>query len=167
MWDSECCGTASVAGSRSKAILKFARQPSFAALLEVPALEGRRRMIKRSRRAVPSALQFALLFLAFAVFNWGLQARLSLINAHPSPSKISSTKLSTGKRSPKSTVSLKVVKEPIGTPSVLRLIAFTTFHDVLSSPAFKLHQVEVSLCGPCRFDSRSSSLMNRPPPTLV
>jgi hypothetical protein len=41
-------------------------------------------MFKRSRIAAPFAFQCALLLLAFAVFNWGLQYKLSLYHASES-----------------------------------------------------------------------------------
>jgi hypothetical protein len=123
-------------------------------------------MPKRPQTAAPFALKCALLFLAVSVFAFGLNAKLSLYRKHQSTGTVAAAKLSTEKRSAQSTVVLKVVKEPLASAETLRLMAFAVFHNVISSPAFRLHQVEVSLCSPCRCDSRSSLLMNRPPPTL-
>jgi hypothetical protein len=123
-------------------------------------------MPKRPQTAAPLALKCALLFLAVSVFAFGLNAKLSLYQKHQSPDTVAAAKLSTEKRAAQSTIVLKVVKEPLASDETLRLMAFAVFHNVISSPTFRLHQVEVSLCSPCRCDSRSSSLMNRPPPTL-
>jgi hypothetical protein len=124
-------------------------------------------MPKRPQTAAPFALKCALLFLAFSVFGFGLNAKLSLYKKHQSPDTVAAAKLSTEKRSAQSTVLVKVLKEPLASAKILRLMAFSVFHNAISSPAFRLHQVEVSLCKPCRCDSRSSSLMNRPPPALA
>jgi len=122
---------------------------------------------KRPQTIPPFALKCGLLFLAFSVFSFGLSARLSLYRVHQSPGTVAAAKLSADKRTAaQSSVVLKVVKEPLAFAETLRLVAIAASHDVVSSPAFMFHQVEVSLCSPCRFDSRSSSLMNRPPPTL-
>jgi hypothetical protein len=123
-------------------------------------------MPKRPQTAAPFALKCALLFLAFSVFGFGLNAKLSQYRANQSPDTVAAAKLSAEKRTAQSTVVTKVVKEPREEASRFRLFAFTVFQNVISSPAFKLHQVEVSLCNPCRCDSRSPSLMNLPPPAL-
>lgn len=123
-------------------------------------------MLKRTQADATFALQCALLFLAFSVFGLGLNAKLSLYKARQSPETVAAAKLTTEKRTAQSSLVIKVVKDPLASPETWKFIALTAFHDILSSPAFRLGQVETSLCSPCRWDSHRSSLMNLPPPAL-
>jgi hypothetical protein len=120
----------------------------------------------RPKTAVPLALKCALFFLAVSVFAFGLNAKLSLYRTHQSPDTVAAAKLTTEKRTAQSTIVLKVVREPLASFEILRLMAFAVFPDAISSPVSGLHQAKVSLCSPCRCDSLSSSLVNRPPPML-
>jgi hypothetical protein len=133
---------------------------------EGSSLKGRRWMLKRTQADATFALKCALLFLAFSVFGLGLNAKLSLYKAQQSPETVAAAKLTTEKRTAQSALVLKVVREPLASSGTWTFIALTAFHHILTSPAFRLDQVEMSLCSPCRGDSQSSSLLNRPPPTL-
>lgn len=123
-------------------------------------------MVKRSRSA-PFALKCALLFLAFAVFTWGLQAKLSLYKTAQSPSAASVAKLSTEKHSAQTMASLERVSELTGAWEKVSLLSLTASLHAISIPSIRFHQVELSLCRPCRCDLQGPDLMRRPPPALA
>ncbi len=124
-------------------------------------------MSTRPRSAAKLATQFVLLFLAFAVFSWGMQAKVSLYKIHQSPSAVAAAKLLTEERTAQITVSLKAVEYPVGSSEMLRLISFAASDPVIPFPSFRLRRLKVSLYRPCGCDSRSIGQMRRPPPALA
>ena len=113
------------------------------------------------------ANRIVLLFLAFAVFSWGVQAKVSLYSVHSSPSKVAAAKLLTEDRTTQISVSLKVLEEPVGSFQMLRLIASAASHPTHSLPSFRIRRLKTNLHYPSACASRLVSLMRRPPPTLV
>jgi len=124
-------------------------------------------MVKRSRSPAPIALKCALLFLAVAVFSWGLQAKLSLYKTSQSPSAASVAKLSTEKRTAQAMASIERIAELPGTWEKVSLSSLTASLHAISIPSIRFHQVELSLCRPCRCDLQGPDLMRRPPPALT
>src|SRR5208283_557062 len=74
--------------------------------------ERRRVKSKRPKIAVTYAFKCALLFLACAVFTWGLQAKLSLYKPQQSPSTVTVAKLLTERRSAQTMALLEKALEP-------------------------------------------------------
>jgi len=123
-------------------------------------------MFKQPRSVAPFALKCALLFLAFAVFGWGLHAKLSLYKAPQSPSTATVAKLSTEKHSAQTLASLEKHHSMHGVSRILKLVSLAASIRVSWSSSFRFHQVEVSLCKPCRCDLQGPDFMRHPPPAL-
>ncbi len=125
----------------------------------------RRRMPLRPRSVTKLATQIVLLFIAFAVFSWGMQAKVSLYKAHPSPSTVAAAKLLTEERTAQITVSVKASGEWAASIDMLRLIALGSSNQVIPFSAFRLRQLQTSLYRTCGCDFQSTDLMRRPPPS--
>ncbi len=122
-------------------------------------------MLKRPQATVSLALECALLFLAIAVFSFGLQAKLSLYKSHPPSAAVA--KLSTEKRSAH-TIVARVVREkdsPSSPAQKIRLHASISLQRALV-PCSALHQVELSLYDPGRAHLHGLHSLRRPPPSL-
>src|ERR1700728_4317422 len=101
-----------------------------------------RTMLKRHNSVIPLALKCALFFLAFSVFNFGLQAKLSLYHPDPSgaPPISSMAKLSTERHSACPLASLERQDLSRVTPESLRFAAvvFLLHCDEISSVAARV-----------------------------
>jgi hypothetical protein len=124
-------------------------------------------MFKLPRFDTSFALKCALLFLASAVFNWALQAKLSLYLVPQSAPVTTVAKLSTEKSSVQTVASLETHESLYGAPKLLKLVTQSASIKAFWSPSFRFHQVEVNRCSPCRRDLRGLDLMRRPPPALA
>lgn len=116
------------------------------------------------RSVAKLATRIVLLFLAFAVFSWGMQAKVSLYKIHTSSSAVAAAKLLTEERTEQISIAHKVLENLVGSSEMFRLIAFAFPQRVTSFPSFRLRQLKVSLYRPCGCNSRSIGLMRRPPP---
>lgn len=117
--------------------------------------------------AAKLATRFVLLLLAFAVFSWGMQAKVSVYKIHPSCSIVAGTKLLTEERADQIDVSLRAVEFPVGSSAIPSLIAFGGSDSEAPFPSFRLRQLNGRLYRPCGCNSRSVIQMRRPPPTLI
>lgn len=117
------------------------------------------------RRSFPVAVKCGLLLLAFAVFGFGLQAKMSLSKANGS-SPNGTVKLSTEERSGQSLFSEvnKVTRRAHASES-LRLPVALLFERCTCHSSHYC-EVELSLCTPRRYDSLGPDRLNLPPPTL-
>lgn len=122
--------------------------------------------MKRLARFFGSAFNCALLALCVAVISWGLQAKLSLYGPPLSRSTETIAKLSTEKNSSQTIASIRQRLEKSSAWAMASLLFLATSLLAISIRSFSVHQVEVSLCGSCRYDSQGPDIMHRPPPTL-
>jgi hypothetical protein len=100
-----------------------------------------------------------------AVFSWGLEIKISHYKTHPPSSTTPiASKLLTEKHSEHAII---FREEDTANESVekVELPSFMVLH---APPVFSLmlHQVELSLCDPCKYDSHGPNLMHLPPPRL-
>jgi hypothetical protein len=123
-------------------------------------------MSKRSRIVGTYAFKCALLFLGFAVFSWGLQAKLSLYKTPQSPSTITIAKLLTEKRSAQTMALLEKALEPDTAWKTLNLIPLLVFAQAILFLTFKFYQVEMNLCRSRRWNFRDPHRAQRPPPAV-
>ena len=117
----------------------------------------------KSEQPVSFLRTFAFLFLAFAVFGLGLQARLALYKAN-SPVQITSAKLSTEKRSAEVLKSLEVRRddsEP-ATQIVLALLFSGLYGE--SSVDLGTERVDAAISNPTRSQLSCITSLRRPPP---
>ena len=113
------------------------------------------------------ATRFVLLLLAFAVFSWGMQAKVSVYKIHPSSSTVAGTKLLTEERADQLTVSIRAVEFHSGSSAIPSLVAFSGANCAPPFPSFRLRQLNGRLHRPCGCNSRSIIQMRRPPPALI
>ncbi len=123
-------------------------------------------MSKRPRIAGTYAFKCALLFLASAVFSWGLQAKLSLYKSPQSPSTVTVAKLLTERRSAQTMALLEKALTPDTAWETLNLIPLLVLAQAISILSFEFCQVEMNLCGSCRLDFQYPYLTQRPPPAF-
>ncbi len=116
------------------------------------------------RMAGTYAFKCALLFLASAVFSWGLQAKLSLYKTPQSPSNVTVAKLLTERRSAQTVASLEKALKPDTPWETLKLIPLLVLAQAISILVFAFYQVEKDLCSSRRWDIQSPHLTQRPPP---
>lgn len=121
----------------------------------------------RPRSITKLAIQIVLLFTAFAVFSWGMQAKVSLYKAHPSPSTVAAAKLLTEERASQISVSVKLSGESAESIDMLRLTALESANRVIPFHVFRLRQLEINLYRTFGCDLQSTDLMRRPPPSLA
>jgi hypothetical protein len=101
-------------------------------------------MQRRAVSHVSLPLQFAFLFLAFSVFSWGLQARLSQYKTNGRTSDLV-VKMSTDKRSSLKSLPSSSAEEPL--PDFEKLanrLIFAVYQSSAASPN-EIEQVELSL----------------------
>jgi hypothetical protein len=112
------------------------------------------------------AFKCALLFLASAVFSWGLQAKLSLYKSPQSPSTVTVAKLLTERRSAQTMASLEKALKPDTAWETLNLIPLLVLALAILIPTFRLYQAEMNLCRSRRWDFQDPHLTQRPPPAF-
>jgi len=121
-------------------------------------------MFKRPQSTVPFAIECALLFLALAVFSWGLQAKLSLYKTHGPSSTGMVAKLSMEKHSSHTIASRE--RDGGNRPAEkVDLPASVSLHGILVF-SLALHQVALGLSNPSRYDLHGLYSLHRPPPSF-
>jgi hypothetical protein len=123
-------------------------------------------MSNRHQIAATYAFKCALLFLACAVFTWGLQAKLSLYKPPQSPSTVTVAKLLTEKRSAQTMALLEKVLKPDTASEALNLIPLLVLAQASLILAFKFYQAEMNLCRSRKWDFQDPHLTQRPPPAV-
>ena len=121
-------------------------------------------MSKRLPIAATYAFKCALLFLACAVFSWGLQAKLSLYKTPQSPSTVTVAKLLTERRSAQTMALLEKALKPDMDWERLNLIPLLVLAQAILFLTFRFYQAEMNLCRSRRWDFRDPHLTQRPPP---
>jgi hypothetical protein len=121
---------------------------------------------KRPQIAATYALKCVLLFLASAVFSWGLQAKLSLYKPSQSPSTVTVAKLLTERRSAQTMALLEKALTPDTAPETLNLIPLLVLAQAILFLTFKFYRVEMNLCRSRRWNFRDPHLTQRPPPAF-
>ena len=124
-------------------------------------------MPTHTRFAATPATRFVFLFLAFAVFSWGMQAKVSVYKIHASSFTVAGTKLLTEERADQLAVSLKAIEFPVGPSALHSLSPFAGTDSVIPFPSFRLRQLNGRRYNPCGCDSQSVIQMRRPPPALI
>ncbi len=124
-------------------------------------------MSKQPQIATTYAFKCALLFLACAVFSWGLQAKLSLYKTPQSPSTVTVAKLLTERRSAQTMALLEKALKTDTAQATLNVIRLLVFAQAILFLTFKFYQVEMNLCTFCRWDFfHDPRLTQRPPPAF-
>ncbi len=120
----------------------------------------------QSEPAVSSMRRFAFLLLAFAVFGFGLQARLALYSPNP-PVEITSAKLSTERRSAEALRSLEARNDELrpATQVVLSLL-FNGFCDV-PNQVLADTRVDIVVSNSTRSQLSCVTSLRRPPPSAI
>jgi len=144
---------------------RSSRRPFFATLLT--GLLGKEKLMsKRPPIAATYAFKCALLFLACAVFSWGLHAKLSLYKANQSPSTSTVAKLLTERRSAQTMASLERALKPDTARETLNLISLLVLAQAILFLTFEFYQVEMNFCRFRRWNFHDPHLTQRPPPAL-
>ena len=112
------------------------------------------------------AFKCALLFLASAVFTWGLHAKLSLYKPPQSPSTFTVAKLLTERRSAQTMAVLENALQPDTAWETLNLIPLLVLAQAILILAFEFYEVEMNLCSSRRSDLQDPHLTERPPPAF-
>jgi hypothetical protein len=112
------------------------------------------------------AFKCALLFLASAVFSWGLQAKLSLYKTPQSPSTVTVAKLLTEERSAQTMALLERALKPDTASETLNLILLLVLAQAILILTFEFDQVEMNLCRSRRWGFHDPHLTQRPPPAF-
>lgn len=123
-------------------------------------------MSKRPQIAATYAFKCALLFLASAVFSWGLQAKLSLYKPPQSPSTVTVAKLLTERRSAQTVALLEKALKPDTARATSNLIPLLVLAPAILIRTFEFYQVGMSLCRSRRWDIHDPHLAQRPPPVF-
>ncbi len=123
-------------------------------------------MLKRPQIAGTYAFKCALLFLASAVFTWGLQAKLSLYKPPQSPSTVIVAKLLTERRSAQTMALLEKALKPDTARETLNLIPLLVLAQAILFLTFRFYQAEMNLCRSRRWDFHGPHLTQRPPPAF-
>jgi hypothetical protein len=123
-------------------------------------------MLKRPQIAGTYAFKCALLFLACAVFSWGLQAKLSLYKTPQSPSTVTVAKLLTERRSAQTVALFEKALKPDTAWETLNLIPLLVLAQAILFLTFKFCQVEINLCSSRIWDFHDPHLTQRPPPVF-
>jgi hypothetical protein len=123
-------------------------------------------MSKRPQIAATYAFKCALLFLACAVFSWGLQAKLSLYKTPQSPSTVTVAKLLTERRSAQTIDSLKRAVQSDPDWETLNLIPPLVWTQAILILTFGFYRVEMNLCRSRRWNFQDPHLAQRPPPAF-
>jgi hypothetical protein len=131
------------------------------------AVWKRRRLISNQHPIAGTyAFKCALLFLACAVFSWGLQAKLSLYKTPQSPSTVTVAKLLTERRSAQTMALLEKALKPGTTWETLNLIPLLVLAQAILILTFEFYQVEMNLCRSRRWNFQDPHLTQRPPPAF-
>jgi hypothetical protein len=138
----------------------------FCYIIVMGVWERGRLMSKRHQIAATCAFKCALLFLACAVFSWGLQAKLSLYKTPQSPSTVAVAKLLTERRSAQTMALLEKALESDTAWETLNLIPLFVLAQAILILTFEFCQVEMNLCRSCRWDFQDPHLTQRPPPAF-
>jgi len=112
------------------------------------------------------AFKCALLFLACAVFSWGLQAKLSLYKTPQSPSTVTVAKLLTERRSAQTMAVLEKALTPDTAPATLNLIPLLVLAQAILFLTFRFYQVGMNFCRFHRWNFDDPHLTQRPPPAF-
>jgi hypothetical protein len=112
------------------------------------------------------AFKCGLLFLACAVFSWGLQAKLSLYKTPQSPSTVTVAKLLTETRSAQTMALLEKALKPGTARETLSLIPLLVLAQAILFLTFKSYQVEMNFCRSRRWNFHDPHLTQRPPPAF-
>jgi hypothetical protein len=123
-------------------------------------------MSKQPQIAAAYAFKCALLFLASAIFTWGLQAKLSLYKPPQAPSTVTVAKLLTERRSAQTIESLKRAVQSETTWETLNLIPLLVLAQAILILTFKFFQVNISFCRSRSWDFHDPHLTQRPPPAF-
>ena len=123
-------------------------------------------MSKRHQIAARYAFKCALLFLACAVFSWGLHAKLSLYKTSQSPSTVTVAKLLTEKRSAQTIAWLEKAVKSDTNWETLNLFPFVILAQAILILTFEFYQVGINLCGSRRWGLQDPHLAQRPPPAF-
>jgi hypothetical protein len=123
-------------------------------------------MSKRHQIAATYAFKCALLFLACAVFSWGLQAKLSLYKTPQSPSTVAVAKLLTERRSAQTMALLEKALKPDTAWETLNLIPLLVLAQAILILRFEFYQDKMTLCRFRRCDFHDPHLTQRPPPSF-
>jgi hypothetical protein len=129
-------------------------------------MEKRRLVSKRPPIAATYAFKYALLFLACAVFSWGLQAKLSLYKKPQSPSTVIVAKLLTERRSAQTMASLEKVLKPDTASEMLNLIPLLVLAQASLFLTFKFYEIETNFCRSRTWNFHDPHLTQRPPPAF-
>lgn len=122
-------------------------------------------MFRRPQPGVSVPVKCALILLMFAVFAWGLHAKLSHYN--PSSSKdatTTTTKLLTDKTVEHSDDAY--AQDVADDPGQRIEVPSSSVVHVMPFPQMAIHQAELSLCNSCRYDLDGPNSMHLPPPTI-
>jgi hypothetical protein len=120
----------------------------------------------RHQIAATYAFKSALLFLACAVFSWGLHAKLSLYKTPQSQSTVIVAKLLTEKHSAQTVALLEKALKLSTAWETLNLILPLVLAQAIWFLTFKFYQVEMNFCRPRRWDFHDPHLTQRPPPAV-
>ena len=123
-------------------------------------------MSKRHQIVARYGFKCALLFLACAVFSWGLQAKLSLYKPTHAPSTVTVAKLLTERRSAQTMALLEKALKPDTAWERLKLIPLLVLAQAILFPTFNFYQVEMNLCRSRRWNFQDPHLTQRPPPAF-
>jgi hypothetical protein len=123
-------------------------------------------MLKRRQIEATYAFKCAPLFLACAVFIWGLHAKLSLYETPQSPSNVTVAKLLTERRTAQTMVLLEKILKPKTAREMLNLIPLLVLAQAMLFLTFKFCQVEINFCRSSRWNFRDPHLTQRPPPAF-
>jgi hypothetical protein len=123
-------------------------------------------MSKRHQIAGTCAFRCALLFLAAAVFSWGLQAKLSLYKTPQSPSTVTVAKLLTERRSAQTMALLEKALKPDTSWKTLNLIPLLVLAQAILFLTFTFYQVEIDFCRSLSWKVHDPHLTQRPPPAI-
>ena len=123
-------------------------------------------MLLKTRSFVSFPCKIALLFFAFAVFSWGLQAKLELYKP-PAKQKILIAKLSTEKRSTKVLQALE--RRDTVPEHTHKLVLALYLNDIWTDPLpwAAAQEAEIALSHPGGSDLRSIYSLQLPPPSLL
>ena len=130
------------------------------------AVWERRRLMSKRPQIATYAFRCALLFLACAVFSWGLQAKLSLYKPMQSPATVTVAKLLTERRSAQTIDSLKRAVQSDTVWETLKLIPLLVLAQAILILSFEFYPVEMNLCRSRRWDFQDPHLTQRPPPAF-
>jgi hypothetical protein len=124
-------------------------------------------MLKRPQIDGTYAFKCALLFLASAIFTWGLQAKLSLYKPPQSPSTVTVAKLLTERRSAQTVALFEKALKRGTARETLNLILLLVLAQAILFLTFKFYQVEMNFCRSRRWNFHDPHLTQRPPPVFV